>query len=70
MQFSKGAHYSPGGALSLLGSRKSGALKERITLIASRRRSNGFLTGLGSLSSIGLIHAGKSSLLRLRFRAR
>ena len=47
LQFSKGAHYSPGGALSLLGSRKSGALKERITLIAKRRRPNALLTGIG-----------------------
>jgi hypothetical protein len=47
LQFSKGAHYSPGGALSLLGSRKSGALKERIMLIAHKRRPNVVLTGIG-----------------------
>lgn len=47
LQFSRGAHYSPGGALSLLGSRKSGALKERIALIAGKRRPNAYLTCAG-----------------------
>jgi len=49
LQFSKGEQYSPGGALSLLGSRNSGALKERITLIAKRRESRPILTGVGLL---------------------
>lgn len=47
LQFSKGAHYAPGGALSLLGSRKSGALKERIMLIAHQRPPSAILTGIG-----------------------
>lgn len=47
LQFSKGEQFSPGGALSLLGSRNSGALKERITLIAKRRERRPILTGLG-----------------------
>lgn|GEM_PF-671871 len=47
LQFSRGAHYSPGGALSLLGSRKTGALKERISLIAGKRRPNAYLTCAG-----------------------
>lgn len=49
LQFSKGEERSPGGALSLLGSRNSGALKERITLIAKRRERRPVLTGLGLL---------------------
>lgn len=47
LQFSKGEQYAPGGSLSLLGSRNSGALKERITLIAKRRERRPILAGLG-----------------------
>lgn len=47
LQFSKGEQFSPGGALSLLGSRNSGALKERIILIAKRRERRPILTGVG-----------------------
>ncbi len=47
IQFSKGEQYSPGGALSLLGSRHAGSLKERITLIAKRRKPRPILTGMG-----------------------
>ena len=47
LRFSRGAHYAPGGALSLLGSRKSGALKERIQLIASSRRKRPCLAFAG-----------------------
>jgi len=47
LQFSRGEPYSPGGALSLLGSRNASALKERIALIAKKRRGRPLLTGVG-----------------------
>ncbi len=49
IQFSKGEQFSPGGALSLLGNRNSGTLKERITLIAKRRQPRPVITGIGLL---------------------
>lgn len=59
LQFSKGQQFSPGGALSLLGNRNSGVLKERITMIAKRDESRPLITG------VGLIMFGSSFLFAM-----
>ncbi len=58
MQRARGLHGSPAGALCLLGNRSSGALKERIHLIAAPRGGNLFCAALGlGVFGISLVYA-------------